>query len=197
MEKCESDLENYLKRKSDIDTHACLFYQLINGLDYLCNLKIIHCDIKLENLLISRDNKLKICDFGLSFYLDKAKEHFGGNEQVAGSNKYLPPEALNKEIEYNNFNSDLWACGIVLYNMLKNNSFDKGLSGKIENLKARLNDIENFIDNSTTDIKDTDARDLLKRMLKLKPKDRITIEGIKKHDFYIRGQKKYKELYKA
>ena len=56
--------------------------------------------------------------------------------------------------------------------------------------------IENFIDNSTKDI-EKEPIDLLKKMLKLKHKDRITIEGIKKHDFYIHGQKKYKELYKA
>ena len=196
MEKCESDLENYLKSKLDLDTYACLFYQLINGMDYLRNLKIIHCDIKLKNLLISRDNKLKICDFGFSFYLDKVKGHFCGKEQIFGSPIYLPPEAFNNKINYNNFAFDLWACGIVLYNMLKNNSFTKNLYG-FEDLKARLNDIENFIDNSTTDIKDTDARDLLKKMLKLDPNDRITIEGIKAHRFYIRGHEKYKELYKA
>ena len=197
MEKCESDLENYLKRKLDPDTYACLFYQLINGLDYLRNLKIIHCDIKLENLLISRDNKLKICDFGFSFYLDKIKEHFcGGKGKVSGTAIYLPPEAFNKEINCNNFDSDLWACGIILYNMLKNNSFGKDLH-EIEDLKDRLNKIEDVIDKSITDIKDTDARDILKKMLKLKPKDRITIEEIKNHPFYSRGQKKYKELCKV
>ena len=206
MEECEGNLKKYLKGYLDLDldldlnlnldTYACLFYQLINGMDYLRSLEIIHCDIKLENLLISNDGKLKICDFGCSFYLDKAKEHFGGNEQVAGSKIYLPPEALNEGIKYNNFNSDLWACGIVLYNMLTNNSFDKGIS-EIEDLKKRHKNIEKFIDETTKDIEDAYAIDLLKNMLKLNPEDRITIEGIKKHDFYIRGEKKYKELYKV
>ena len=154
MEECEGNLKKYLKGYLDLDldlnlnlnldTYACLFYQLINGLDYLRSLRIVHCDIKLENLLISNDGKLKICDFGCSFYSNNTEEHFGGNEQVAGSKIYLPPEALNEGIKYNNFNSDLWACGIVLYNMLTNNSFDKGIS-KIEELKKRLENIEEFI----------------------------------------------------
>ena len=56
--------------------------------------------------------------------------------------------------------------------------------------------IENFIDNSTKNIEE-EQRDLLKKMLKLDPKDRITIEGIKNHPFYIRGREKYEKLYKA
>ena len=82
--------------------------------------------------------------------------------------------------------------------LLENNSTAKECFVKISRSKCREDTntnekIENFIDNSTTDIKDTDARDLLKKMLKLDPNDRITIEGIKAHRFYIRGQKKYKE----
>ena len=55
--------------------------------------------------------------------------------------------------------------------------------------------IENFIDNSTKNIEE-EQRDLLKKMLKLDPKDRITIEGIKKHDFYIRGSEESKKINK-
>lgn len=41
-------------------------FQLVKGLSYLHNLDIVHRDIKLENLLVSSQHDLKICDFGFA-----------------------------------------------------------------------------------------------------------------------------------
>jgi len=72
MEFCDQgDLFSLVNQKYlDKDKHAgdrlCLFKQLIQGLNYLHNNGIAHRDIKLENLLITKESKLKITDFGVS-----------------------------------------------------------------------------------------------------------------------------------
>lgn len=72
MEYCEQgDLfslvsQKYLSRPDRMADRLCLFKQLVQGINYLHNHGIAHRDIKLENLLITKDSKLKITDFGVS-----------------------------------------------------------------------------------------------------------------------------------
>jgi protein-serine/threonine kinase len=56
----------YLGKDDHLNDRLCLFKQLVQGLNYLHNNGIAHRDIKLENLLITKDSKLKITDFGVS-----------------------------------------------------------------------------------------------------------------------------------
>lgn len=72
MEFCsEGDLFNlvsqkYLSKDDHLVDRVCFFKQLVQGLNYLHNNGIAHRDVKLENLLITKDGKLKITDFGVS-----------------------------------------------------------------------------------------------------------------------------------
>ena len=58
--------QKYLSKEDHQVDRLCLFKQLIQGLNYLHNNGIAHRDVKLENLLITKDSKLKITDFGVS-----------------------------------------------------------------------------------------------------------------------------------
>lgn len=58
--------QKYLSREDHLIDRVCLFKQLIQGLNYLHTHGIAHRDVKLENLLLTRDSKLKITDFGVS-----------------------------------------------------------------------------------------------------------------------------------
>jgi protein-serine/threonine kinase len=58
--------QKYLSREERLSDRLCLFKQLVQGLNYLHNHGIAHRDIKLENILITKDSKLKITDFGVS-----------------------------------------------------------------------------------------------------------------------------------
>lgn len=58
--------QNYLSRPERKTDRLCLFKQLTQGLYYLHSHGIAHRDIKLENLLITKESKLKITDFGVS-----------------------------------------------------------------------------------------------------------------------------------
>jgi protein-serine/threonine kinase len=58
--------QKYLSKEDHLIDRLCLFKQLVQGLNYLHNNGIAHRDVKLENLLITKDSKLKITDFGVS-----------------------------------------------------------------------------------------------------------------------------------
>ena len=57
-------------KQLDVIEVQCIVKQLLLGIIYLRQKKIIHRDLKLGNLLVSKDMEVKICDFGLSVQLD-------------------------------------------------------------------------------------------------------------------------------
>ena len=76
MEYCEKgELYNHIIEEICLNEKEAsyYFYQLINGLEYLHKNGIVHRDLKSENLLINKNNILKIIDFGLSNYYDNRK----------------------------------------------------------------------------------------------------------------------------
>ncbi|KAF4119855.1 STYKc [Geosmithia morbida] len=135
MEYCsEGDLfslvsKNYLRDESRKSDRLCLFKQLAQGVAYLHQNGIAHRDIKLENLLMTKDSKLKITDFGVSEVF--CGTHPGVRESggqcgvnmgevrlcapgICGSEPYIAPEVLSKKGEYDPRPLDVWSTAIVM-----------------------------------------------------------------------------------
>ena len=172
MEYICGDLLGFMRKRSKIteSTAKIIFKQIIKGLQYIHKKKIVHRDIKLDNVLIDLTNTVKICDFGVSRILqpgDIMYEH-------CGTPAYIAPEIFKNE-GYEGYSCDIWSAGVTLYYMLAGVQPFKG--GKIEELK------EIIIKGQYEQIKDIskEANDLINKMLKLNPKERITIEEILKH----------------
>ena len=139
MEYCqEGDLftlvnKKYLKAEDREKDRLCLFKQLVQGINYLhCN-GIAHRDIKLENLLITSDSKLKITDFGVSEVFSgihpgvrEAGGQCGKNmgdvrlcsPGICGSEPYIAPEVLKKAGKYDPRALDVWSSAIVMLNLI-------------------------------------------------------------------------------
>ncbi|KAF4337008.1 HAL kinase [Fusarium beomiforme] len=136
MEYCsEGDLfslvsKGYLQGDDRKKDRLCLFKQLIQGVHYLHANGIAHRDIKLENLLITKDSKLKITDFGVSEVfcgshpgLREAGGQCGRNMSgeirlcspgICGSEPYIAPEVLAKKENYDPRALDVWSSAIVM-----------------------------------------------------------------------------------
>eukprot|EP01126_Amoeba_proteus_P039236 TRINITY_DN4126_c0_g1_i1.p1 TRINITY_DN4126_c0_g1~~TRINITY_DN4126_c0_g1_i1.p1 ORF type:complete len:494 (+),score=69.93 TRINITY_DN4126_c0_g1_i1:239-1720(+) len=86
------DLKRCLKEVTSITKRVDLAHDVATGLSWLQPYKIVHRDLKLENLLVSEDWTIKITDFGLSIELEEGVswDRFGGNI------KYSAPEILKK-----------------------------------------------------------------------------------------------------
>lgn len=83
--------------------------QILSAVEYLHANGIVHRDIKLENILMSKRTGAKLCDFGLSTITFDGK--VTGN---CGSIEYAAPEAIDQPV-YDGFKADMWSVGVVIY----------------------------------------------------------------------------------
>ncbi|CAL3973034.1 unnamed protein product [Diplocarpon coronariae] len=127
--------QKYLSRDDRLVDRLCLFKQLLQGLNYLHANGIAHRDIKLENLLLTRDSKLKITDFGVSEVfcgIHPGLRSAGGQcgrgmgavrlcaPGMCGSPPYVAPEVIAKQEEYDPRPLDVWGAAIVMLCMTAN-----------------------------------------------------------------------------
>eukprot|EP00667_Euglena_gracilis_P003191 EG_transcript_3199 len=90
-----------------------LFQQLICGVEHIHYLRVVHRDIKLDNLLVDRDLNLKIADFGLSSAIADGSFLWTS----CGTPDYAAPELVSGRL-YAGPEVDVWGCGVVLYALL-------------------------------------------------------------------------------
>ena len=75
--------------------------------------RIIHCDIKPSNVLLSSTGRVKLCDFGLARRLPEDLEHLVATDDERGSPEYMAPELLVSNAKYD-YGVDLWSFGMLV-----------------------------------------------------------------------------------
>src|SRR5699024_2796384 len=88
--------------------------QIIVGIKHANDTKIVHRDIKPQNILISSDQTLKILDFGIAKALSETT--MTQTNHVLGTVQYLSPEQARGDSTDNG--TDIYSIGVVLYEML-------------------------------------------------------------------------------
>ena len=152
-----------------------IFIQLISVLDYLHNVRhVVHRDLKAENVLLDRNNNIRLVDFGLSKAFTRDDPFL---KTTCGSPAYVAPEII-REQPYT-ASADIWSAGILLYAMTVGQLPFNG-----ENISYMLQQI--LLVNPRMPCHLTPPlRNLLERLLAKDPKSRVTISEIKNHPWII------------
>ena len=97
-----------------------LISQICNGIKEMHDKKIIHRDIKPDNIFMNENMIIKIGDFGVSKQL-KSYKSYALTTKKLGTEYYAAPEILTKGI-YNE-KSDIWSLGCIIYELLTLNTY--------------------------------------------------------------------------
>ena len=111
----KGDLRIYINRNGSLPEMESrrLFIDLLNGISYIHRRRIVHLDLKLENLLLDDAYNLKIADFGCA-RVQMGQKMF---QYPCGSYAYGAPEVISGN-EYDGKKADVWSMGVILYCMV-------------------------------------------------------------------------------
>jgi polo-like kinase 1 len=178
LEICQNQTMNELlrrrKRLTELEVQ-CYFQQMIAGVKYLHQNRVIHRDLKLGNLFLTDKMELKLADFGLATKLE-----FEGDRKrtVCGTPNYIAPEILEGKHGHS-YEVDIWSLGVILFTLLLGKPPFETSSVKTtyKRIKANAYDFPDHI------IISNDAKDLIMKMLTPDPLHRPTLIQILNHSF--------------
>ncbi|KRY12520.1 5'-AMP-activated protein kinase catalytic subunit alpha-2 [Trichinella patagoniensis] len=176
------DMCQYLCQHGKLAEHEArrLFQQLISAVDYCHRHKVVHRDLKLENLLLDSKKNIKLTDFGLSNYIKDGVLL----KTNCGSLIYAAPELLHRQY-YAGPEVDIWSCGIVLYVLLCGYFpfEDDRMMALCKKITTGVFKIPKYIGKSVSS--------LICKILKVHPMERATVETIMAHPWFARNVPNY------
>ncbi|KAL8959557.1 MAG: hypothetical protein Q9193_003605 [Seirophora villosa] len=150
--------------------------QIASALDYCHRNSIVHRDLKIENILISKTGDIKIIDFGLSNLFSPRAQL----KTFCGSLYFAAPELLQAR-QYTGPEVDIWSFGIVLYVLVcgKVPFDDQSMPQLHAKIKEGVVDYPNWLSH--------ECRNLISRMLVTDPKKRASLAEILNHPWITKG----------
>ncbi|XP_015786124.1 cyclin-dependent kinase 9 [Tetranychus urticae] len=208
LDFCDHDLAGLLANDNvqfNLAEIKSVISQLFNGLSYIHSKKILHRDMKSANVLITRLGVLKLADFGLGRMVGDAEDGFTNRVVTLW---YRPPELLLGARKYGP-SVDLWGAGCIMAEMWTRSALLPGnseseqldliskLCGSItpevwpsvkqlelfNKLQLMQGQKRRVKDRLSTYMMDSNAHDLLDRLLTLDPSQRINAADALHHDF--------------
>ena len=178
----EGELFDVIKVKDNFTEREAsyILYQVLLAIRYCHKMRIVHRDIKPENILIVGKESsgllnVKLIDFGTA----KIFNEFSKNKALVGSSYYIAPEVIRGKYDEA---CDLWSIGVIMYIMLvgtppfngdEDDDILRAVSiGKYETSYPQYQSLS------------PEAKDLITKLLKFNPTERITAEEALKHPWF-------------
>ena len=198
MEKCDKNLNKFIKdlgRPLNDKEVKKILMGLNEVFEFMQEKKIIHRDLKTENFLvkINNDDKndyvIKLSDYGIGKFIDRTNNI---NSGLKGSEETVDPEILVKNSKKNESKNDIFSLGIILYQIsnpliIEGNTitFKHPFGDDIFTLYYK-NNYNNDKYNVEFDksITNENFKDLVRKMIKINPKNRISWDNYFNHEFF-------------
>ncbi|KXJ94003.1 kinase-like domain-containing protein [Microdochium bolleyi] len=172
------DLFEYINSHGPIPEDETVFYfrQMLSALEYCHSFNICHRDLKPENILLKENGQIKIADFGMAA-IQQGPNHM--LRTSCGSPHYAAPELVSRR-KYRGDKVDVWSLGVILYAMLcaRLPFDDPDIPRLLAKATKGVYEMPGWLSHS--------AQDLIRRMLQVDPKDRISIRKIWKHPLVVK-----------
>ncbi|KAK6479509.1 aurora kinase B-like isoform X2 [Huso huso] len=156
---------------------ATYITELSDALLYCHSKKVIHRDIKPENLLLGASGELKIADFGWSVHAPSSRR-----ATLCGTLDYLPPEMI--EGRMHDEKVDLWSLGVLCYEFLVGTPPFETKSHEETYRKISK------VDFSYPQFVNEGCRDLISKLLKHNPNQRLPLPGVLTHPWVVTNSTK-------
>ena len=150
-----------------------LFLQIVQGISYLHSNNISHRDIKLENILVTKNDTVKIIDFGFAVKSDKNTF----SKFFCGTPSYMSPEIVSKK-KYVAQYSEIWSLGVLLFAMLYGRFPFKGKNE--EDLFMKIKEADLYFPDEKVFIS-SKVKKLFEKIFVIEPTKRPTPEEIENY----------------
>lgn len=169
-----------LRHKGPLSEDAARRYakQLLCGLDYLHDKKIAHRDLKGDNLFLTKDDVLKVGDFGTSKELQTMRV----TDSVAGTPNFMAPEVI--ACSGHSFQADIWSIGCCIIQMVVGKPPFANMDNHMAVMFAVM---KGQIDQQIPKDISLSLRDFLEKCTKTDPKERATTKQLLMHP-WITGE---------
>ncbi|XP_023940829.1 serine/threonine-protein kinase ULK3 isoform X2 [Bicyclus anynana] len=187
---CGGDLSKYIRRYGRVPEKQVLYFlqQLASALKFLRDKGVVHMDLKPHNLLLHRDcdgrHTLKVADFGFAQHMAEQPAR-----TVRGSPLYMAPEMLLGEYDAR---VDLWSVGVIMYECLFGRApYSSATFAELMDKIQRQAPIEVPASAGIS----AGCRELLARLLRHQPDQRISYEEFFAHPYLDLDHMPSKENY--
>ncbi|KAK9989164.1 hypothetical protein SO802_029403 [Lithocarpus litseifolius] len=170
--------QKYRLRDSQVSAYT---RQILNGLKYLHDKKVIHRDIKCSNILVDASGSVKLADFGLA-----KVTKLNDIKSCKGTPFWMAPEVVNLKNRFYGLAADIWSLGCTVLEMLTRQHPYSDLEGM-----QALFMIGKGKPPLVPDSLSRDARDLILKCLQVNPNDRPTATQLLDHPFVTRPQNSF------
>eukprot|EP01125_Pyxidicula_operculata_P013451 TRINITY_DN4465_c0_g1_i1.p1 TRINITY_DN4465_c0_g1~~TRINITY_DN4465_c0_g1_i1.p1 ORF type:complete len:275 (-),score=2.61 TRINITY_DN4465_c0_g1_i1:53-877(-) len=169
------DLFSLVHKQGSLDENKArtFFRQILEALTHCHSHSVIHHDVKLENMVLGKDNIVRLSDFGLSV----RKLGVETVTTFAGSPLYMAPEVMSRQPHDERI--DIWSLGVCLYIMVS------GTFPFVANTYEELEERVLFHNISYVHCASENFNDLVRGLLRKDPEARLTLQDVRKHPWMV------------
>ncbi|XP_035768716.1 serine/threonine-protein kinase ppk4-like [Neolamprologus brichardi] len=191
LQLCEYTLEEHIKNERDPQILKELVKQILESLKVLhCgNPKILHRDLKPQNVLIDVTGRARLADFGISRRLPKGQTTL--LTRSAGTRCWMARETLEEESASYKKSTDIQVAGMLIYYILSGGNHPFG-DLNVKSFKCESNIYNGNY--SLDQVQDVVAKDLIEWMINKEPKDRPKVEECLAHPFFWTPKEQFQYL---